>query len=159
MNILGLVSNVGGGHGNKNHVVASSLANHSSQPAHWGANWPYCTRLCREHLLLFLRLTTSNSPKLPLILATHQSLVPSTFASLPEAVALLANNTTSAEAACLHGIVLFPTAPPTYHAIRPFLRMIFCCVMALVAWVNLAATRETKPSVGAFVVRACTPIR
>src|SRR6478735_563401 len=82
----------------------------------------------------------------PRVLATHQRLVSCSLTTLPEALALLADDAASAERARLHGVVLLATAPSANHAVSPLDDVVFSAVVALVARVHLVTTREAKPT-------------
>lgn len=91
------------------------------------------------------------------VLSTHGPLVPGSPSTLPEPLAFSSNDTPSAEAAGLDGVVLFTATPPTDHPVRPFVDMIRLLVMATITRENTAAAREAEPPVRLAVVRACSP--
>ena len=96
---------------------------------------------------------SSGSSVLPLVFPAHFDFIPRPLSTLPEPPSTsLPNKHTMAETAILRSVVSFPTAPPTNHAISPFIRMVLFIVMALIARVHLLATAEAKPSIALHVV-------
>lgn len=109
--------------------------------------------LSHRSLFLLSRFAASNAAELPLILPTHPGLIPRPLAALPEPSTLPPNNAPAAKRARLDGVVLLAATISTDHPVGPLLRVFLGGVVALVARVNFATTRESKPPVRTSIVR------
>lgn len=100
----------------------------------------------------------SRSSIFPLVLSAHPCLVSGSFTTLPESpTALLPDQKSMTESAVFRSIITLSTAPSTYHAIRPLVRVIFLVIVTLVAGVDFETAAKAEPSITFRVMSTSSP--
>ena len=103
-----------------------------------------------------VRLRSTSWPSVsvfPLVLPRHLDSIPRSLPTFPEPpTTFLTHQAAMTDCAVFRPIVLLSTTVTTYHAVRPFVVVVFSVVVALVARVDLLATAESEPPIGFCIV-------
>lgn len=101
-----------------------------------------------------LRLLSTDSPILPLILATHARAIPRPLPTLPKATSLLPNKDRVTNTTILRPVVTLSGAETANHAIGMFIGMFLDLIVAAVTRIDLVTTTEAKPAITLCIVTA-----